>query len=64
MVPPSMIRTTCGFFAGVEIEIGAPHVSNTTAPRHAFEVVLDTLVVNRDDIVQWTRCSVGHPELT
>src|SRR5262249_61990791 len=30
------------------------------APPHSLEVALDPLVVNRDDIVQQTRCSLGH----
>src|SRR5262249_7866297 len=27
---------------------------------HPIQVILDPLVVNRDDIVQWTRCIVRH----
>jgi hypothetical protein len=31
-----------------------------TAPHHPVEVVLDPIVVDRDDIVQRTRCRLGH----
>src|SRR5678815_2612767 len=30
------------------------------APHHPVEVVPDPIVVDRDDIVQRTRCSLGH----
>src|SRR5262249_47560328 len=30
------------------------------APHHSVKVVLDPLVVDRDDIVQQTWCSLGH----
>ena len=30
------------------------------APHHPVEVVLDPLIVDRDDVVQRTRCSLGH----
>src|SRR6516165_7374289 len=29
-------------------------------PDHAVEVALDPLIINRDDIAQWTRCSLSH----
>src|SRR5438034_1065787 len=30
------------------------------AANHAVQVTLDPLIINRDDIVQGTRCSLGH----
>jgi hypothetical protein len=28
--------------------------------RHAVEMALDPIIINRDDIAQWTRCSLGY----
>ena len=62
-------RIATGFAALVALRIAQPirlGVQQSVqrllhAPsNHAVEVALDPLIVNRDDMAQWTRCSLGH----